>query len=323
MGTRQRKIERKRKKRHEKNRSIQSRNLRFEQRAVSDAHALHACIVNEGWEEAGEASIYVARKTSSGRLTTAAFLVDLWGMGLKDAWGNVSATNEEFQHTMANVDEKLGACKLDLLMAKHLVYGGIQLAREVGFRLPRRYERWTGVLGPLPDGVAPDMSHFLKDGKILLTCSERDLKSRLIGTTPENFLTRSDVSYALADGDFTLVDDVEDECQDALQTFEDTMIERAQQSCFDNGEQPHPLLSEIVAASIENTLQSMPEDEDEDTMEPVAESADLDKINDLIYTMLATVADRDPDGLPIAMGQFQRFVENSAGVEEMLSSFPE
>ena len=322
MSTRQRKVERKRKKRIEKNRRIQTRDLRFEQQAVSDASPLYACVVNKDWAKTGQASIYMARRTSSGQLITAAFLVDLFAMGLKDAWGRAGTTTEECQESIARLDEQLGSCKLDLLVAQHLVYGGIQLARELGFRLPRRHERWTAVLGPLPDGVAPDMSLFLDSGKIVLICSQRDLESRLIGTTPQKFLARPDVSYIIASGDFTLVDDAEDEFNDTLQSFEDAMFERSQRSCFANGEQPHPLLGEIVAASIEATLQSIPEDADLDNDVPFAESADQDKIMELTMAMLAPVFERDPTGFRIAITQFHRFIESCTGIDDMLAPLP-
>ena len=226
MATRQKKAEQRRRKRQQNRRDQRVSALRYHQRLAGDAYPIGTCVANRGWREGGIASIFVARDVAPGRVTMAAFLVDVWAMGLKDAWGRVDLAASEFRDTLSRQKEQLGTCPLKVETARHLVYGGIQLADRLGFRLPRRYQRWTAILGPLPEGKFPDMSLFLRDGKILLACSAEDLRRRLIGSTPGEFLNRSDVNYILGGDDFTLIYDDADASQYMLLNLEETMIDQ-------------------------------------------------------------------------------------------------
>lgn len=274
MGTRQRKVERKQRKRQQRYREQRLVTLRREQRLASDAHPLHTCVINRNWRESGLASIYLARDVGPGCVTMAAFLVDTFAMGLKDAWGRTALKTSEFNKTISRFKENMETAAVEVATVKHLVYGGIALARELGFRLPPRFERWTAILGPLPEGESPDRSLFLDKGKINLVCGMRDLEARLIGTTPERFLNRPDVSFITGLDDFTLVDEQQDAFGDWLNRLEDAMLEQARQWCFAHGQQPHPLLREVVGATLEAAVQAHAPDSDSDS-DPETELAGL------------------------------------------------
>ncbi len=235
MGTGQRKTARRRKKKGERNR----RSICRAKGLLGDGHPVHACMVNRDWREGGIASIYLARQVSAGRVTIASFFVDRYAMGLKDAWGRTAVPHREFDEQMADLQSRLDLQPLNLGLAKHLVYGGIELAGELGFRLPQRYERWTAVLGPLPEGESPDMTLFRLDGKIRLVCSTRDFEARLIGSTPESFLARPDVDFILSNDDFTSVDEEAEEFNNGIAMLEEAMLNRVKAWCFSNGQAPY------------------------------------------------------------------------------------
>lgn len=246
----------------------------------------------------------------------AAFLVDTWAMGLKDAFGRVDIACSEFDDQMSRLDEQLGIARLDIGTARHLVYGGIELAGELGFRLPRRYERWTAILGPLPEGESPDMSLFRPDGRIRLWCSMRDLEARLIGSTPEKFLARADVEYVLGDDDFTLVDEEDDEVNDVVTMLEGAMLDRVKAWCFAHGQTPHPLLREVVGASLQSTIESMPPDFDlEDDVQTLPEDQQAE---DRMMSFLSATVRDDPTGLKVAMTQFAGFMQDTGSPEELI-----
>jgi hypothetical protein len=285
------------------------------------AGALHACVVNRGWREVGKASILVARTIGPQRTAMAAFLVDLWAMGLKDAYGRTDISFEEFDECVAEVDAQLGTCPLNIGTARDLVYGGIELARELGFRLPRRYERWTAILGPLPDGESPDMSLFRYDGKIRLECSTKDLESRLVGISPEEFLARPDVDAEVFDDEFTLVDDEADALDDMISQMEEAMVDRAKQWCFANGQTPHPLLSKMVGAFMEAVVQGLPPDyELDERADPIPE-AQSDQLAQQAASFLAASFEDDPEALSAAMTQFDGFVKSLGSPEDLIEGF--
>lgn len=322
MGVRQRKVERRRQKSRARKRTRDVLGLRSEQRMRNDAHPLHACVVNRYWQEEGMASIVVARRVGARRVTMAAFLVDRLAMGLKDAWGRVDISGSEFDELTSRLDDQLETCPLNLGTAKHLVYGGIQLARELGFRLPRRYERWTAILGPLPEGESPDMSLFLDDGKIRLMCSERDLGARLIGTTPERFLARPDVDFTIGGGGFTLMDDEEDEIDDLMDRLQQAMTERAQQWCFANGQTPHPLLPDVVGASLEAIMQTAPPDLDLEQEVEALSDEQQDHMTERMLSFLSASFHHDPVALGGAITQFQAFMGSVRSPQELFELLP-
>jgi hypothetical protein len=320
MAAEQRKAKRHQQKRREKQRFKKAAALRSIQRLSSDAHPLYACLVNADWIDNGLASIMIARQVGSGRLTMAAFLVDRFAMGLKDAWGRVDVSIIDFDKTVARQREVIKTEPLNLGTAKHLVYGGIELARDLGFRLPRRYQRWTAILGPLPEGESPDMDLFLRDGKIMLCCSTRDLEARLVGTTPEKFLERSDVYYLLGSDGHTLVDDEEDRSADIASLLEDAMLERVQQWCFAHGQTPHPLLGEIVGTTLEAIMQGMPPDlEPEDDVESLA-AEQRGQLIEQALSFLSASCHEDPAALQVVAGQFHAFMRSYESPDELFSS---
>lgn len=320
MGTRQRKVKGRRSKRQEKQRARRILTLRNEKRLRSDANPLHACFANRDWYEDGMASIMVARRTAPERVTMAAFLVDRLAMGLKDAWGRTDMGLSEFNEHVNRAGSGIDLAPMNLGTAMNLVYGGIQLACELGFRLPRRYERWTAILGALPDGESPDMSMFLDNGKIMLVCSERDLEARLVGTTAKKFLARPDVHYLMGTDDFTVVDEEEDESRAFLDQMEEAMLSAAKRWCFANGQVPDPLLPEVIGASLEAIVQAFPEgSEAEDAIVSIPPWA-RDRMAEEVTEFVAASLGHDRDRAEAAVAQLHGFMNSLDSSEKLFTA---
>ncbi|MCP4248176.1 MAG: hypothetical protein GY778_14115 [bacterium] len=320
MGSRQGKVDRKRRKRQEKQQVRRAGALRHHQHLAGDTHPCYACQANEDWRDGGMVSILFAREVAPHRVTVAAFLVDTWAMGLKDAWGRIDVAVSEFEEMRDTQRQQVGLVSLEPITARHLVYGGIELARRLGFRLPRKYERWATVLGPLPEGESPDMSLFLPDGKIHLMCSAADLRARLIGSTPEEFLRRPDVEYTLGDDDFTLVDEDEDAAMDLLGDLADKMHDQIRKWCFANGQIPHPLLRQAIETTIETTLEATPPILDEDDEVPALSDADTDLAIARARSILLAESDADPVQVNAVLFQLGDFVASTDSPQAFFES---
>jgi len=209
---------------------------------------------------------------------------------------------------------------LNLSIAKHLVYGGIDLANRMGFRLPRRYERWTNVLGPLPDGEPPDMSLFYEDGRIHVMCSRRDLEARLIGSSVDAFLRRTDIAITLGDDDFTLLDDETEGAEDFLDSMVESVVAAARQWCFANKQEPHELLPVVVAATMEASAESIPEDADPTLGVEALSEAQRDQATGRALGHLLGVLNFERRDIEPAMAQFMAFVNSAESPEEFLST---
>lgn len=209
---------------------------------------------------------------------------------------------------------------MSLGTARHLVYGGIELARKLGFRLPRKYERWTAILGPLPEGEKPDMSLFCPEGRIRLVCSMRDLEARLIGTTPQKFINRSDVDFILGDDDFTLIDDEADEVDAMAEGLEEAFLAQMRQWCFANGQIPHPLLPKVISATLESIYQCAPTELESDDEIPALSDTELDEVGESMTGFLAASFPDQPEELEAAMTQFQEFMHSTGSPEALVEA---
>ncbi len=261
MAARQKKLEKHRRRRQEKQRQTRvAANHRIAD-YLSDRHEVYACYANEDWREAGMASIFVARRISPGTLSFAGFLVDYWGMGLKDAFGEMMITLSEFEERVERMRSHMGAVPIDLKTVQHLVFGGIAVAQKLGFRLPNRHERWTRLLGALPPGESPDMSLFGKNGKTYIGCSEKDLLARYLGD-PKKLLERPDVEFTVGVNLPSPMDNADDEAEGAESEYAPDYTDLEDLTydwCESIGVDPHPLVYPVAKAMTIETDKAMSE----------------------------------------------------------------
>lgn len=146
--------------------------------ALNHRHPLYACFINEAWEEFQLANVFVIRESPYG-LVLANFLVDVAGIGLKDAWGDYGygkADIEEIKTEIAAGGTALIPC--DPALANELVHGGVAWARKWKFKLPKDYAVWLRLLEPV-DQTRINMDRFGEDGRPVLDIEEEEL-DRLI-----------------------------------------------------------------------------------------------------------------------------------------------
>ncbi|MFB3890541.1 MAG: hypothetical protein ACE15C_00815 [Phycisphaerae bacterium] len=270
MGDNSRKKERRRIKRLRKLREIRRRNAVSPYIRAAEGAQVKECLVNDGWREKGIASVMVLLDVRGG-LAVASFLVDMWCAGLKDAWGRLDITREEYDRAADNMVD--GAVEIDPDAVRRLVAGAIRFANQNGFRLPRHYERWTAMLGGVPDWRTADLSDFGYEGGLFWMGTMEDLRGRLIGCSAEEFLARKDVHYTiggpmagqyisedgegLEDGDEEDDAAIEEECRRGLEDLRRQFCDAARRWCFANGEVPLALMADaafymIVASHLDS-----------------------------------------------------------------------
>ncbi len=130
--------------------------------------------VNQEWKDQGMASIQLLQR-EEGHIESyrmVAFLVDLRGLGLKDAFIKANVSRRVFERIdqlrALNADaSKMVSCSEDLM--RRLVFGGLVWARQHGFHTPVEVLRITErVFGPVSDLEESDLSEFGYEGKPLL-----------------------------------------------------------------------------------------------------------------------------------------------------------
>jgi len=225
------------------------------------------CLINRNWFEAGEATPFVLARRPDGGLMMSTFLIDLWCMGLKDAWGRLEISHAEFDDGIRDtMPDEMRLIPISLEEVRRMVAGSIRFARENGFRLPRRYDRWTAVLGDLGDLDHADLSDFGVDGKLRVVTTLSELRRRLVGQSLDEFLDREDVEFVLGDeGDSTFPDDVEDDpIETLLEQTTDKVVSAVRRWCFANGITPRPRLAKAWEMQM-LAIAEAPSHEDPDT----------------------------------------------------------
>ena len=242
------------------------------QRIAAEGGSLE-CWITPDFKEEGIAAIQVVARDVSGRCAVAGFLVDLWCVGLKDAFGRSEVDEAAFrEQSLEPWMQRMGSSRIDAGKVRRLVAGGIRFSRQNGFRLPPQWEKWVTIFGRdiLNELATADVSEFGVDGGLRYVGTMDFLRQRLIGCSVEEFMSRPDVQVVLdADAldewededfeddedEFDDEDDVdleEDEAAavDAMQQTSQRLLAAVRKWCTENSIPPHPRLEQGVVLAM-------------------------------------------------------------------------
>ncbi|HZN68586.1 MAG TPA: hypothetical protein VFB66_25115 [Tepidisphaeraceae bacterium] len=311
------------------------------------------CYVNADWQKSGMASVQVLGHAPDGRLAHAAFLVDLWCVGLKDAYGHRTVLRGEFEDQLDRMSEGLEIVRIPPEQARRLVAGAIRFSRQNGFHLPPHYDRWTGIFTDLGDLAAADLSDFGVDGGLRYVGTEEFLRRRLAACTPDQFLSRPDVHWVMHDGtprslgaddvegddDFVDEADLDDELADEELLPDEELLaglremvggtgsrieEAVRTWCARTGQTPHPRLHEAVATLLVTTLPMAfalgAGEEDVADVPDVPNLMDVPHPDDLLDVALDGVPDDDRRSIQEAMDQVSEYMGQFKSPRDMLAA---
>jgi len=308
MGSSDRKKERHRIKRRAKQQAHRRRSSAGPYQRIGAGGEVEACLINDDWREKGQAVICTLRGVPGGGHAMATFLVDLWCAGLKDAWGRLEISREDFDEMLEQMEmgTYLRFVPGDLDLVRRILAGSIRFATQNGFRLPRRYERWVSVMGGVGDWKTADLSGFGVDGKLRWVAPMDDLRRRLIGCSVEEFLARPDVEFIAGAEDFSLVDDDSPAVEESIDLARTRALDAVRAWCFAHGEAPHPKLPEVTDLMLDSILQAGAELDEEDDLEDL----DSDAAGDNVARFLSMETADAARALGPAIDQFHRFVND-------------
>lgn len=295
----------KRRKHEQKKREAQRATSGSVYRLAGQSGELVACYANQNWREHGMASLHILRRAPGGGHVMGAYLVDLGCMGLKDAWGRLDITYQQFKESILDrVPEEIGLVPVELALVRRLVAGGIRFAQQNGFRLPPRHERWVALLGDIGDWRAADLTDFGRDGRLYYTGTEGDLQQHLIGSVDE-FLARKDVDFILGVEGELPPDEDKQAVEEAIAQVRERGLSAVRQYCFANGQAPHPRLPEAWDLIMTALMQIDDDTEDENT--PPSD-ATCEQTDDYVARMLAMEDPASQVELAMALEQVGGFM---------------
>ena len=129
---------------------------------------IHECLVPSTLFESGIGTLLASRKTATGQFATAVFLVDVFCLGIKDAFFDV-----------LGIDEYEGRLKSGLIAShgegvhtnmhpscfKKLILGVVDYAGAVGFRPHKDYQRTILLLEAIDPTACPERFEYGHEGK--------------------------------------------------------------------------------------------------------------------------------------------------------------
>ena len=124
---------------------------------------IHECLVPAGLFDIGIGNVIVSRRMPNGFIGAAFFLVDVYCLGIKDAFYAVLSP-AEYDHKLAGLRHESFRA-LPPTCARKLVEGAEAYARDLGFPPHADYQRARQIFGDLDAMSCPTEYVFGKDGK--------------------------------------------------------------------------------------------------------------------------------------------------------------
>jgi len=135
--------------------------------------------VMEGWQKTGLTPVVLARQQAEDKVIFGVYMVDLYCLGVKDAYCNGDFSLKQFQSNLAKMCS--GAPEpCDLGLAHELVYGAINFARRYGFEPHPDFALASWVLDAPETHPQKYELAFGKDGKPFFISGPHDDVERIV-----------------------------------------------------------------------------------------------------------------------------------------------
>lgn len=198
---------------------------------------LHRCYVSNEWEKHGMAHVIVARERGYGNLCIRMYLCDTWCMGIKDAYGIINISKEDFKREVLDTISNIKEC--DYIYAHNLVYGAEAFAADADIEPHSGFALWGHVLEEDTDEIPLIEMEFGDKGKYHLVAERGSKEARyahgLKDRLGEDFIFY--IGYGMGvidrdddDFDYLEEDDYEEEDEAAYSEFERLLSENAPKS---------------------------------------------------------------------------------------------
>jgi hypothetical protein len=144
---------------------------------VAAAPILHCCTTQNLWDD-GIAQVLVSRELDNGPVAFAAFLVDRYCLGVKDAFCGFMARGEYFERIYERVAATSDLVSLKPAAARKLVEDAVQYAAGLGLSAHSGYARARQIFGNIDAADSDRQFEFGQDGKPLFISGPHDSPGR-------------------------------------------------------------------------------------------------------------------------------------------------
>ncbi len=176
---RQKQLAKKRAKGIRQRRQLSQRNQQLTsvqgQMQAASTGAVHSCYIGVGQQ--GMKTVILVRRVAGGRFAVAVILLDLYCLGVKDAFARL-ATPTELDRIVSGVGANEGMEKCAPSRARKLVEGAIQYAASLGFAPHPDYRKVVPLWGDIDASECDEEFEFGRDGRPLYISGPHDSPAR-------------------------------------------------------------------------------------------------------------------------------------------------
>jgi len=110
---------------------------------------VHECFVGKNWQSEGIGNVIVVRKAFDGSFVAGIFLVDVWFLGVKDAFIKKNLNDGDLRclcNQIASASD--GITKISYEDARSIVLGGLEYAAKFGIQPHRDWSNSNNIIEP-------------------------------------------------------------------------------------------------------------------------------------------------------------------------------
>ncbi len=161
------------------------------------SYPIVGCWAQRNWMSMGLVVVVIARRQPEGSLLFGSYMVDCWCLGLKNTFCDANVPPAAFHgQLIPKLFSAEPSTKITTELAHEIVYGGIEYARQLGFRPHRDFRLSQFILDPPDAHPRTGEVEFGKEGKPLYVPGPEDNAAQIIrrltravGRGNFNFLT--------------------------------------------------------------------------------------------------------------------------------------
>ena len=147
-------------------------------RAVASAFGISYCMVTEGIFDIGIGYVILGRTISPTKVATGVFLVDVYCLGVKNAF-YAERTHEQLSEMIDKLTGENPIVDIAPECARKIVDGAIAYAKEFGFVPHADYPPAGALFGDIDAGACRTEYEFGKDGKPLYISGPNDTPAKI------------------------------------------------------------------------------------------------------------------------------------------------
>jgi hypothetical protein len=146
--------------------------------ALATRSPIHECLMPQELFETGMGTVIVSRSIPNGRIGASFFLLDVFCLGVKNAYFTVISP-EEYDYRLSEIRQRETLTLIHPTCARKVVEQAEAYARDLGFEPHADYRLAKKIFGDIDAAACPTSFTFGKDGKPLFISGPTDTPARI------------------------------------------------------------------------------------------------------------------------------------------------